>query len=213
MECLNIDYIGPYPHEGYVLNIIDTFIRWVELCAVPNPTAEEACKCPLIHFGRYGSPTGTLQNLTLANSSQENAIVERNNKEINRHLRALTFDQNTVNDYQQLLPFVQRILNSSYRQRTKISPSDLLFGNSLDLSGGIYNSIHQRVPNTETQSQSMDNMINIQLKQISISKKVLEDSDREHNTVNSASIIEFPNNSFVLVTGIEASLVLYKIRI
>jgi hypothetical protein len=42
--------------------------------------------------------TGTLQNLTLAYSSQENAIVERYNKEINRHLRASTFDKNTVND-------------------------------------------------------------------------------------------------------------------
>jgi hypothetical protein len=82
-----------------------------------------------------------------------------------------------------------RILNSSYNQRTKISPADLLFGNSLDLSGGIYNSIHQRVPNTETQSQSMDKMINMQSKLISISKKVLEDSDREHNSVNSASIL------------------------
>jgi hypothetical protein len=53
--------------------------------------------------------TGALQNFTLAYSSRENSIVERNNKEINRHLRALTFDKNTVNDYQQLLPFVQRI--------------------------------------------------------------------------------------------------------
>jgi transposase InsO family protein len=122
------------------------------LCAVPNATAE-VCKCLLIHFGRFGSPTvirsdkcphfantlieqflkatGTLQNLTLAYSSQKNAIVERNNKEINRHLRALTFNTNTVNDYQQLLPFVQRILNSFYNQRTKISPADLLFGMTL----------------------------------------------------------------------------------
>jgi hypothetical protein len=43
-------------------------------------------------------------------------------------------------------------------------------------------------------------MLNMQSKLISISKNVLEDSDREHNSVNSASITEFPNNSFVLVT-------------
>jgi transposase InsO family protein len=113
------------------MNIIDTFTRWVELYAVPNATAE----CLLIHFGRFGSPTvirsdkgphfantlieqflkatRTLQNLTLAYSSQENAIVKRNNKEINRHLRALTFDTNSVNDYQQLLPFVY-IENSKF---------------------------------------------------------------------------------------------------
>ena len=102
MECLNTDFIGPYPDKGYVLNIIDTFTRWVELYAVPEATAEQACKCLLMHFGRFGSPTvirsdkgshfansliekflkatGTLQILTLAYSSQENAIVERNNK-------------------------------------------------------------------------------------------------------------------------------------
>jgi hypothetical protein len=100
-----------------------------------------------------------------------------------------TLPKSNSNDYQQLLRFVQRILNSSYNQRTKISPADLLCGNSLDLSGGIYNSIHQHIPNTETQSQSMDKMINMQSKLISISKKNLEDSDREHNSVNSASIV------------------------
>ena len=31
MECLNIDLIGPFPDGGYVLVIIDTFTRWVEL--------------------------------------------------------------------------------------------------------------------------------------------------------------------------------------
>jgi hypothetical protein len=67
------------------------------IICLPNATAEEACKCLLIHFGRCGSPTvirshkglhfantlieqflkatGTLQNLTLAYSSQENAFV------------------------------------------------------------------------------------------------------------------------------------------
>jgi hypothetical protein len=52
--------------------------------------------------------TSTSQNLTLAYSSQENAIVERSNNEINRHVQALTFDKNTVNDYQQQ----QRIPNT-----------------------------------------------------------------------------------------------------
>jgi transposase InsO family protein len=99
MECSNIDFIGPYPDKGYVLNLIDTFTRWVELYPVPEATAEYAAKCLLQHFGRYGSPTyirsdkgshfansvvdkfltatNTLQNLTLQYSSQENAIVER----------------------------------------------------------------------------------------------------------------------------------------
>ena len=37
MECLNIDFIGPFPDGGYVLVIIDTFTRWVELFHTKEP--------------------------------------------------------------------------------------------------------------------------------------------------------------------------------
>jgi hypothetical protein len=91
-------------------------------------------------FGRFGSPAhltsdrgsyfianvieeflrhvGTQYILTLSYSKEENAIVEQTNKEVNRHLRALTFDKNTVNDYRLYVPIVQRNLNSSYNERT-----------------------------------------------------------------------------------------------
>ena len=67
---------------------------------------------------------------------------------------------------------MQRIINSSYNERTKISPADLLFGRSIDLSGGIYNSIKPQTPTTDTQSQSMDKMLTMQNKLINISKKI-----------------------------------------
>jgi Integrase core domain/Integrase zinc binding domain len=168
MECIK----GSYRDEGYVLNFIDTFTRWVELYPVLEATAEQAAKCLLQHFGRYGSPTyirsdkgshfansvidkfltatGILHNLTLQYSSQENAIVERNNKEINRHLHALTFHKNTVDDYQLSLRFVQRILNSSYNSGTKINQADLPFGNAIGPSGKIFNSIRQQETNKLT---------------------------------------------------------------
>ena len=79
-----------------------------------DATAQSASECFLAHFGRFGSPnmirsdrgshfandlikefldlTGMPHNLTFAYSSQENAIVERVNKEVNRHLRGLVFD-------------------------------------------------------------------------------------------------------------------------
>jgi hypothetical protein len=31
MECLNIDFVGPFPNKGYILSIVDTFSRWIEL--------------------------------------------------------------------------------------------------------------------------------------------------------------------------------------
>ena len=76
--------------------------------------------------------------LTLAYSKEENAIVERMNKEVNRHLRALTFDNVTLEDYKESLPFVQRIISSNHSDRLKISASQLLFGNVLKLDRGIF---------------------------------------------------------------------------
>ena len=47
---------------------------------------------------------GTQRNLTLFYSSEENAIAERCNKEVNRHIRAFTFDKTTTDDHQGILP-------------------------------------------------------------------------------------------------------------
>jgi Integrase zinc binding domain len=85
-EVLNIDYVGPYPDDGYVLVIIYTFTRWVGLYWCQDASASWASDCLLQHFGRFGSPslirsdrgshfandrTGTPHNLTLAYSKQE----------------------------------------------------------------------------------------------------------------------------------------------
>ena len=220
MECLNIDFIGPYPDKGYVLVIVDCFTRWVELYPVPEATANTAFKCLLQHFGRYGCPTtirsdrgshfansvitqfleatGTLQNLTLAYSSEENAIVERTNKEINRHLRALTFHKNTIHDYQEGLPFVQRIINSSFNERTTIAPSQVLFGDALDLDRGILIPFEEQV-HPEPISERLTKMLTLQKQYIEISKNHLLEIDNKHKSQNTSDITEFPVDSFVLV--------------
>ena len=83
----------------------------------PCATALSAAECLLKYFGRFGAPyqlrsdngphfiadlireflllIGVKHCLTLAYSKEENAIVERYNKEINRHLRALTYDNSS----------------------------------------------------------------------------------------------------------------------
>ncbi len=82
---------------------------------------------------------------TLPYSSEENSIVERCNKEINRHIRALTFDNNSLEDYEQSLPFVQRILNSNHSLKLNMSASDLLFGQMINLDYGLFISPEERV--------------------------------------------------------------------
>jgi transposase InsO family protein len=57
MECLNIDYVGPFSDGGYILVIIDCFTRWVELFAVDSATGEASALCLLQHFGRFGAPS------------------------------------------------------------------------------------------------------------------------------------------------------------
>ena len=111
-ECLNIVFIDPFPDQGFILVIVDTFTRWVELYHTTDTTTLSAAECLLKHFGRFGAPhqlrsdngphfvadvireflylIGVLHTLTLAYSKQENSVVERYNKEINRYLRALT---------------------------------------------------------------------------------------------------------------------------
>ena len=56
MECLNVDFIGPFPDRGYILVIDDTFTRWVELYATSDATALSAANCLLLYFGRFGAP-------------------------------------------------------------------------------------------------------------------------------------------------------------
>jgi hypothetical protein len=207
MECLNIDFIGPYPDGGYILNIIDTFTRWVELYCVQAADAHNAAVSLLSHFGRFGCPTqlrsdrgshfvnevisdllqlvGVQQQLTLSYSKEENSLVERSNKEVNRHLQALTFDKNTIDEYKLCVPIVQRIINSSYNSRTGISPAQLLFGNSINLDRGLFLPPSERNASVliKPLSEHTSKMLNLQdtLIKIATSKLQLTDNFRLGN--------------------------------
>ena len=51
-ECLNIDFFGPFPDKGYLMVIIYTFTRWVEIYPTPDVSAKSACGSLLKHFCR-----------------------------------------------------------------------------------------------------------------------------------------------------------------
>ena len=231
MECLNIDFIGPFPDKGYILVLVCTFTRWVELYLTPDATAIAAAECLLKHFGRFGAPRqlrsdrgphfiadvireflayiGIEHCLTLAYSKEENAIVERYNKEINRHLRALTFDNNSLDDYKISLPFVQRILNSNHSDRLKISASQMLFGNMLNLDKGIFAPVSEIKPSIEPLSSYMSKLLSVQDNLLKASAKELLRTDLLHMTSKEQEKhIEYLPGSFVLVhyrTGLPPS--------
>ena len=185
-------------------------------------TALSAAECLLQHFGRFGAPyqfrsdngphfiaevirdflalVGVEHCLTLAYSKQENSIVERFNKEINRHLRALTYDNLSLTDYRKSLPFVQRILNSSYSDRVKISSSQLLFSNALKLDRGIFLPVAERKLSTKPQSKITSDMLLMQDNLLKASAKELLRTDLLYMTSREQKPNkEYPVDSYVLV--------------
>ena len=159
MLRLNVDTIGPYTKDSfgnaYVIVVIDTFTRFVELYKAPDATAVSAARALLDHIGRYGVPVeiltdngpqyyndimdhlshrlGVTQLFTVPYSHQENGIVERANKEVSRHLRAIILDHRVMDTWSDSLPLVQRIINSKIHETTGVAPATLLFGNMIDL--------------------------------------------------------------------------------
>lgn len=142
---------------------------------------------------------GTTHNLTLAYSSEENAIVERCNKEVNRHITAYTFDRATTENYREILPFVQRILNTTVNDRMKVSPSQLLYGNALDLDAGILLPQDEYTISPESMTASSSKMLHTQSELMRITKELLELSDRLHMAGETHDPTEFEVDSFVLV--------------
>ena len=219
-DTVNMDYVGPFPDNGYVLVMICSFTRWTELYWCSNNTAHSACECLLQFFGRFGAPsmirsdrgphfmneivkeflirTNTPHNLTLAYSNQENAIVERINKEVNRHLRAFTFDSTNLHAYKLCLPFVQRIINSEVHSSTGASPASLLFGNQLNLDRGILTKTPENSGTPAKASSIIANMLLIQEQLNNDATAQLQSSDQNRVSTNTDPETTFEDNSYVL---------------
>ena len=119
MLKLSMDCIGPLvDSDGYthILVIIDNFSRYVSTYTIKGTTGLEVAKCLVHHIGTLGCPNviqmdngpefvnqvvaetlallGTTGAHVLAYSKEENAIVERANKEVICHLRAFIYELN-----------------------------------------------------------------------------------------------------------------------
>ena len=220
-SALNMDFIGPYPNGEYVHVIIDTATRWTELTLCKDATASSAAQALLGHLGRYGVPQhirsdrgphfanavikefmallGTELKHTLAYSSEENAIVERANKEVNRHLRAMIFDNPDVNSLPKMLPFVMRIINTTRNAVTGIAPSELMYGKMIDLDEGILLPRAER-PTFDSYSAASSEMIRIQDDLWNKSRELRLAADKIHLATQSKDITSFPIDSYVLAS-------------
>lgn len=225
MQSLSVDSIGPLPVDEFgnehILVIIDDFTRFVELYAIKDVTAFNAAKVLLNHLGRYGAPDklrsdrgtqfvnetiqaflkliGTDHVLTLADSKEENAIVERANKEVMRHLRGIILDKMVQTQWSSYLP-----LDASVHSSTDLSPAQLLFGNAVKLDEGIFLPHKKGYNNEEEPETSLAEWpMNMQAKQaelIEVARKNQLTRDLHHIAqAQPAHTTEFPINSYVLV--------------
>ena len=163
MKKLSMDCIGRLKEteDGYthILAIIDNFSRYVGLYPIKGAKALDVAEALLTHIGTFGCPEiiqmdngtefineivsevikllGTSQAAILAHSKEENAIVERCNKETMRHINAMVFEVNKRNSWKIHIPLAQRIINSEVHSRLGVSPNDLVFGGKLNLQGGF----------------------------------------------------------------------------
>ena len=148
---------------------------------------------------------GSQKLLSLAYSKQENAIVERANKEVMRHLRAIVFDTRLKNEWSLVLPLVQRIMNASTHESIGVSPAQLVFGNAIQLDRGLFfqqDNDPLKIPTTTPSvKQYIDALMAQQVLVLCIAQEtqIKKDSSTLANATTKGNKSEFPINLFVLL--------------
>jgi hypothetical protein len=149
-----MDTIGPLPEaedgSKYILVLIDSFTRHVQLTACIDVSAETAANALVKHMSRFGRPKELITDQgtqyvnalfkaitqhfgfhhfnSIPYSKEENGIVERANKEVNRHVRNIMFDSLIRDQWHAHLLITEHVMNSSIKEPTGVAPNTLLYG-------------------------------------------------------------------------------------
>jgi transposase InsO family protein len=224
MERINMDTISGFPADGngnkYLIVIIDCFSRFVNLYPVKDTSAIEAAKVLLKFVGKFGQPEQLLSDngtqfanevikelnsflgtefiTTMPYSHQENGMVERANKEVVRHLRAIMFHKNLVHQWGDIYLLVERILNAEVHGTIGVSPAQILFGNAVSLERGVFCQRFRKGETTESLSDWMSNMLKAQNDILRIASETQQEHDMWHMARSDGRESEFPVNSYVL---------------
>ncbi len=155
-EALFSDGLGPLPMDEYGNKYIISFIssgdHFINLFAVPSLDAKTTANCLLHIFASTGCPrilwsdqgsnyTSNVikefckyfnieQKFSLPYRPQANGIVERGNREILKHLRAIVYDKRVISQWSTYLPMVQHIINSAYLFDVGTTPMRMRYGDS-----------------------------------------------------------------------------------
>jgi hypothetical protein len=162
MKSISIDTMGPFPvdQDGnmYIIVVVDNFSRYAELFPEADCTAVSAARAVLQHISVFGCPSEILSDngtqfvnqvmdamasmfsIRLRRSTpyshEENGIVERANKEVLRHLRAIMFERTIKADWSFCTPLVQRIMNATTHSTHGFAPAAIVTP-GINLNEGI----------------------------------------------------------------------------
>ena len=233
MERIAIDTIGPLEADcdgnTHILVVIDCFTRYAELYPIQKLDAITAAD-NLLHFMcHYGTPLEILNDFgtqfenelwaqlatlngmeklaSMPYSKEENAIVERANKEVVRHLRFLILEQSMKGKFSRYLPIVQRIYNSSPNVSIGTSPAVLLYGNAVHLERHLINNTpylrgRDQIANV-SYKQYIDELLVVQDALIKRARESQMEKDSRHlldTDRNLQTATVFATGSYVLAT-------------
>lgn len=154
--------------------------------------------------------------LSVAYSHEENAIVERSNRSIMDHLRPIVLNRRWQSRWSDALPLVQRICNSTINDSIGVTPTQLLLGNAINTERGLFaGSETSQHAGLTSLSDWVEDMLKVQADILEFGQTNQQKTDQQHlfpqsprprstPSVEAMSITEFPNGTFVLVTGTRA---------
>ena len=218
-DTVSVDYIESLVPDKFgnnmIIVIIDNFSRFVDLYPANSTNAEGAADALLQFVGRFATPLafttdsgsnfkskliaglmdrlGCDHLLTKAYSKEQNALVERVNKEILRHLRNIIFDRRISAEWSKYLPIVQRIVNTSTNSSTGLTPAEIVFPNGIQLDKQLLIEGSSIVV-----SSYVKDLQEAQAKIIAVAQRNLEAKDKQHMDNYSKERTIFKDESFVL---------------
>ena len=132
--------------------------------------------------------------LSKAYSKEQNGIVERQNKEVLRHLRNIIFDHRLASKWSKYLPLVQRILNSTKHSSTGVAPAEIVFPNGIQLDKALVSE-----GNPMYLSSYLKDLQDTQSRVIALAELSLRSKDELHMDTYSKERTVFGDGTYVLV--------------
>ena len=211
MMKVDMDTIGPLPEDingnKHIIVIIDTFTRYVNMYPVKDVSAISAARAFHEHSCRFGYPkmittdngsqfmNELFKQLTLLEgikhintvpySKEENGMVERANKEVNRHLRNLIFDRNILKEWSDFIPLIMKNMNSSVKMALGTSPNTLLFGNMIDVNSSSMPELEAVTLTTTSPKTTLRDYVDKLMNRQSL---LIDAAIRSQNLINSENI-------------------------